>query len=443
MSLPLVARVDSRRGRRVLERLERRGDQVLDPKILQQAAKIVASVRKGGDRALLAAVRRYDRTPVDTIDDLRLEPRRIDRRRLPAGFEHAFERALAAVERYHEAQVHGGFRLEEDGRLLEEIRRPLRRVGVYIPGGRATYPSSVLMTVVPALLAGVEEIVVATPMAGWRRSPVLRHAFERLGVQEVWGMGGAHAVAALAHGTETIERVDKIVGPGNAWVTAAKHLVSTHVAIDSLAGPSEVVIVATGDADPVLVAADLLAQAEHDPLATAVLVTDDKRLAQAVPAEIKRQLRALRAGDDQSVACATTARTSLAERGAVLVVDSMEQGLEVADRLAPEHLQLIGAAAEELSPRVRNAGAIFVGAATPVVFGDYLAGPSHVLPTGGAARFSSAVGVEDFVRRSHVVRFDAAAAARRAAAAANLADVEGLPAHAASARLRTAQGGGR
>lgn len=431
MSSLRIVSATSRAGARLLERLERRGESVLDPKVVAQAGRIIAQVKSKGDRGLLAAARRYDGVSASRVEELRLVPQRTDRRQLPTGFEHALERAIVAVERYHEAQVHGGARLDHGGVELIEKRRPLSRVGIYIPGGRATYPSSVVMTVVPAKLAGVEEIVVATPMAGYGRSSVLRHTLERLGVTEVWAAGGAHAVAALAFGTESIRRVDKIVGPGNAWVTAAKHIVSTHVAIDGLAGPSEVVVAASGDdVDPEWLAADLLAQAEHDPLAMSVLITDRPRIAKLVKKEIRAQLR--------SLPTAKVARAALAGQGAAVVVPEMSSaGLLWIERLAPEHLQLVGGEAEGLADRIKNAGAIFVGASSPVAFGDYLAGPSHVLPTAGHARFTSSLGVEDFVRRSHIVRFGQAAAARSATPVGILADVEGLPAHARSARLRS------
>jgi histidinol dehydrogenase len=241
-------------------------------------------------------------------------------------------------------------------------------------------------------------------------------------------MGGAHAIAAFAYGTATVPRVDLIAGPGNAWVTAAKKLVAGEVAIDGLAGPSEVVIVAVGDADPALIAADLLAQAEHDPRAAAVLVTTDGKLPRRVERELAAQLPAL--------ATAETAAAALAGSGLALVVGSVAEALALVERIAPEHVQLVGAEAEALAPRVRNAGAVFAGAATPEVFGDYVAGPSHVLPTGGGARFASGLGVADFVRTWHRVRFTPAAAADWAATAATLAVAEGFPAHAASARLR-------
>ncbi|MEM7583110.1 MAG: histidinol dehydrogenase [Acidobacteriota bacterium] len=419
----------SRRGRRLLDQLQDRGDAMLSGEVLASAAKIVDAVRQGGDRALLKAVRRYDGFKARRLEQLRLDVASQSteeaEQELAPGVEQALVRAIAAVERYHEPQVHAGSRIAESGVTLEERRTPFGRVGVYVPGGRAAYASTAVMTVVPARAAGVKDIVVVTPPRAWQESGALRRVCQLLGVTEVWGMGGAQAIAALAYGTESVPRVDKIVGPGNAWVTAAKHLVSGDVAIDGLAGPSEVVIVASGDADPVLVAADLLAQAEHDPRALALLVTDDRRLAKQVAAELRQQLKEL--------PTAGVAREALE---AALVVQDMDEALAISEAVAPEHLQLIGSAAEALVDRVSTAGATFVGPSTPVVFGDYIAGPSHVLPTGGTARFASALGVEDFVRRSHVVRFDAVAARRTAAAAAVLADAEGLPAHAAAARRR-------
>jgi histidinol dehydrogenase len=424
-----ILKADSRAGRRAVERLTRRGEAVLDAKTLRRAEKIVQDVRKRGDRALLDYVRKLDGAAAGTVADLALVPPPEDGDAvLGAGYVEALERAIVAVERFHTPQVRTGYRLEEEGIELEERVTPLRRVGLYVPGGRASYPSTVVMTVVPARVAGVEEIVVATPPGSYRSNPALRYALARLGVTEVWGMGGAHAVAALAYGTETIRRVDLVAGPGNAWVTAAKKLVVGDVGIDGVAGPSEVLIVADTTADAGDVAADLLAQAEHDPLAAAVLITPDAKLAKRVSAEIDRQLADL--------ATAETARASLAAFGAALVVATLEEALELVERIAPEHLQLVGAEAEALAPRVRSVGAIFIGAATPEVFGDYVAGPSHVLPTCGSARFASSLGVEDFLRRSHTMRFTPGAASRRAAAAAVLADAEGLPGHAAAARRR-------
>lgn len=423
-----VLKADSRAGRRAVERLVRRGETVLDAKTLSRAEKIVRDVRKKGDRALLDYAQKLDGAAAESVAGLALSSPAITGADLPAGFVEALERAIVAVERFHAPQVRTGYRLEEEGVELEERVTPLQRVGLYVPGGRASYPSTVVMTVVPARVAGVKEIAVATPPGSYRANPALRYTFARLGVTEIWGMGGAHAIAALAYGTETIRRVDKIAGPGNAWVTAAKKLVVGDVGIDGFAGPSEVVIVADPNADPGELAADLLAQAEHDPKAAAVLITTDAKLAKKVSAEIDRQLADL--------ATAETARASLANFGAALVVGGLEEALELVERIAPEHLQLVGRDAEVLALHVRAAGAIFIGASTPEVFGDYVAGPSHVLPTCGSARFASSLGVEDFLRRSHTIRFTPVAASHRAAAAAALADVEGLPGHAAAARRR-------
>jgi histidinol dehydrogenase len=425
-----VVKSGSRAGRRAIDRLVRRGETVLDPKTLRKAEKIVSEVRQRGDRALLDYARRLDGAEADNAAGLALtpSPEDSDPTLLPAGFAEALERAIVAVERYHAPQVRTGYRLEEEGVELEEWITPLQRVGIYVPGGRASYPSTAVMTVVPARVAGVREIAVATPPGSYRANAALRFTLARLGVTEIWGMGGAHAVAAFAYGTETVRRVDKIVGPGNAWVTAAKKIVTGDVAIDGIAGPSEVVIVADPDADPGDLAADLLAQAEHDPQAAAVLITTDAKLAKRVAVEVDRQLAGL--------ATAETARASLANFGAAIVVEGLEEALDLVERIAPEHLQLVGHNAEVLALHVRAAGAIFLGGSTPEVFGDYVAGPSHVLPTCGSARFASALGVEDFLRRSHTLRFSAVAASHRAAAAATLADAEGLPAHAASARRR-------
>ena len=434
-----VLRAGSRSGQRAVRHLVRRGRQVLDPKTLRGARRIVKDVRKHGDRALLDFARDLDGAEASSVAGLALTPApdlgTVERATLPPGFADALDQAIAAVERFHAPQVRGGYHLEDGGVLLEERIAPLRRVGLYVPGGRASYPSTVVMTAVPARLAGVQEIVAVTPPASFHSNPALRYTLDRLGVTEVWGIGGAHAVAALAYGTETIRRVDKIVGPGNAWVTAAKKIVVGDVAIDGIAGPSEVVIVAAPEedaegVDPAWIAADLLAQAEHDPLAAAVLITPDEDLADRVAQEVKAQLRDL--------PTAATASAALRRFGAALIVETLDEALDLVNRIAPEHLQLVGAGAEALADRVEAAGAVFLGAATPEVFGDYIAGPNHVLPTCGSARFASSLGVEDFLRRSHRVRFSPQAAAERAEAAAALADAEGLPAHAASARRRMA-----
>jgi histidinol dehydrogenase len=426
----LVWRADSPEGREAVERLIARGGQILGAETLGRAARIVDDVLRDGDAALLQYAEELDGSMAGTVEELALSPRLVSQQELPDGFAAAMEEAIAAVERFHAPQVRTGYVQEVDGVTLEERIDPLRRVGVYVPGGRASYPSTVVMTVIPARMAGVREIAVATPPGSWRSNAALRWTLHRLGVWEIWGMGGAHAIAAFAHGTETIRRVDKIVGPGNAWVTAAKKLVVGDVAIDGIAGPSEVVIVADAEAAAWAshLAADLLAQAEHDPQAAAVLITTDIMSASLIETQVELQLRHL--------STAETARASLENFGAILVVDSMQEALPLVNRIAPEHLQLVGSTAEALADRVTSAGAIFLGPSTPEVFGDYIAGPSHVLPTCGSARFASSLGVEDFLRRSHRIRFTPEAAARRAATAATLAEAEGLPAHAASARWR-------
>ena len=426
-----VLAVDSRAGRERLELLDRRGRSGVAAGIRQAAGEIVDGVRGGGDAALLDAVRRFDGFEASSAASLRLDSGpHPESAAVDPHVAEAIERARAAIEAYHRAQPHGPgvLRLERGGVAIKERRLAIRRVGIYVPGGRFPYPSTVLMTAVPARLAGVEELVVATPPQAYRGSPVLRHVLDLVGADEVWGMGGAHGVAALAYGTESVRPVDLIAGPGNAWVAAAKQVVSGDVGVDRDAGPSEVVIVATDGAPASWVAADLLAQAEHDPLAVPVLVTDSRSLADRVASEVDRQLAGLPTRG--------TAAAALKSHGAAFVAVDLDGALALAERLAPEHLQLIGDAAEARADEVRNAGALFVGASSPVVFGDYVAGPSHVLPTGGSARFASGLGVEDFVRRSHTVRFSAEAAAAWAGAAETLANTEGLSAHAAAARLR-------
>jgi histidinol dehydrogenase len=429
MTLRLV-KIDSRRGGREMERLRGRGRSTIDRRTMRRTRAIIDQIRRKADRALLALVAELDGVAAATVTALRQPLTPIDelRRRLPAAFADALERAIAAVDAFHAPQVRPGYEQERDGVWLEERRHPLRRVGVYVPGGRFPYPSTVLMTVIPARLAGVEEIVVATPPRALAASLALRYTLARLDVREIWGMGGAHAVAALAYGTETVRSVDKIVGPGNVWVTAAKQLVAGDVGIDGLPGPTEIVVLADATADPALVAADLLAQAEHDVLAAAILVTNDRRLAKAVDEQIDLQLATL--------PTAPIAREAIERHGVALLVEDLERGLDLVEAIAPEHLQLMGEGPEALVDRVSRAGAVFVGRASTAVFGDYVAGPSHVLPTAGSARWASALGVDDFIRRSHCIRYSAGAARDWAETAATLASIEGLEAHAAAARRR-------
>ena len=304
----------------------------------------------------------------------------------------------------------------------------VERAGIYIPGGRAAYPSSVLMNAIPAKAAGVERIIMVTPAPGGYINPLVLAAAELAGVDEIWRIGGAQAVAALAYGTEKIKTVDVITGPGNAWVAEAKRQVFGVVGIDMVAGPSEIVVVADGKNDPDWIAADLLSQAEHDPTSQSILFTDDGKFADQVTAKIEEQLVVL--------ATSETATTSWNDNGAIIVVDRFEQALPLVDRLAAEHLELAVDNPDALFKKVRHAGSVFLGRHTPEAVGDYVAGPNHVLPTGRRARFSSGLSVTDFMKRTSFIHCDEQALANIGPAAVALAEAEGLPAHAASIAKR-------
>ena len=343
----------------------------------------------------------------------------------------ALERAVDRVRAYHEHQREPGFHLTEaDGSLVGMKVTPLDRVGLYVPGGKASYPSSVIMNAVPALVAGVQEIVAVVPPQGV--TDVVLAACALSGVTRIFRIGGAQAIAALAYGTATIPRVDKIVGPGNRWVAEAKRQVVGQVGIDMIAGPTEVVVLADHTARPARVAADLIAQAEHDEDAVSWCVTTDPALAEALPGALETALaQAPRGG---------IARTSLERNGLIVLVPSMREGIEVANRRAPEHLEIVTEGAERVAAGIRHAGAIFLGDDTPEPVGDYLAGPSHVLPTAGTARYASPLGVYDFVKRTSVIRYTRARLADDADAIIALAEAEGLYGHAEAVRVRTLAG---
>ncbi len=400
--------------------------------------RVLRSVRERGDEALCAATERYDGFKVRSAADLVIgaDEFAAAERALAPELRAAMRYAVERIERYHATAVPKSWRItDEHGSVLGQEVRPLERVGVYAPGGRAAYPSTVLMTAVPARVAGVRDVVLVTPPAAdGRVNPAVLAAARIAGVTEGYRVGGAQAVAALAYGTDTIRRVDKIVGPGNAYVAEAKRQVFGAVGIDMVAGPSEVVVVADGAADPECAAADLLAQAEHDPMARAILVTDAAPLIDAVAAAVERQLAALPRR--------AIAGEALERRGALVRAASLDQAVELANRLAPEHLELLVAVTQALLPRVRHAGAVFVGGLTPEVVGDYVAGPSHVLPTSGTARFSSPLGVEDFVKRTSVMEYSRAGLAAARPHLAVLAEAEGLHGHRAAADIRS-QGGPR
>jgi histidinol dehydrogenase len=394
---------------------------------------ILADVRARGDAALIEHTAKLDGFAATSALALAIAPAEMDAalRALDPASRTALDYAAERIERYHVAAMPKSWRLtDEHGSSLGQEVRPLDRVGVYIPGGRATYPSTVLMTAVPARVAGVKEIVLVTPPgADGRVNPVVLAAARVAGVTEAWRLGGAQAVAALAYGTATIRRVDKIVGPGNIYVALAKTRVFGEVGIDMMAGPSEVVVVADGGANPDWIAADLLAQAEHDPMARAVLITDAATLPPRVEAALDRRLAAL---DRRQIAAA-----ALRDHGALIVTESLERAVEIANRLAPEHLELMVAVPAVLLPRVRHAGAVFLGAHTPEVVGDYVAGPNHVLPTAGTARFASPLGTEDFVKRSSVLEYSPSGLAAALPHLTTLSRIEGLTAHGRAAEART------
>ncbi len=411
----------------LLTDLSRRGEADLG-RVEPAVREIVNAVRIEGDRALARFVETFEKRRPSTF--LR---RDYGGAAALAGLAPELRAALTTaaerIERYHVRQREGlfGFEYEEDGIRLGSRVTPLARVGVYVPGGKARYPSSVLMCAVPAKVAGVEEIIVACPDT----SPEVLAACHLAGVSAILDAGGAQAVAALAYGTESVPRVDKIVGPGNIYVAAAKKLVFGDVSIDSIAGPSEILVIADESADPALVAADLLSQAEHDEDAYALLVTTSAALVEAVERELATAL--------ETLPRKTIAEASLRTHGAALVVPTREQLAAVANVLSAEHVAVATARPREVATAVRYAGALFVGDTTPEAAGDYLAGPSHVLPTGGAARYSSPLGVYDFVARTSVIEYTKAALAAQEDPIARFARSEGLEAHARAVEARREQ----
>ena len=402
-----------------------------DPAIDAAVAAIVADVRARGDAALLDCTRRFDRLDVASAPALQITPSDLERamQGLPAAQRRALETAAHRVRAYHEKQVARSWSYREpDGTELGQQITPLDRVGIYVPGGKAAYPSSVIMNAVPARVAGVGEIIMTVPTPGGERNDLVLAAALLCGVDRVYSIGGAQAVAALAYGTETIPAVDKIVGPGNAYVAAAKRQVFGVVGIDMVAGPSEILVICDGATDPDWIAMDLFSQAEHDEMAQAVLLTPDEAFIDAVAASIARQLEMMPRRD--------VIAASLRARGALILVRDLDEACSLANRIAPEHLELSVAEPDALLPKIRHAGAIFLGRYASEALGDYCAGPNHVLPTSRTARFSSPLGVYDFQKRSSVINVSREGARRLGALAAELARGEGLPAHAAAAEYR-------
>ncbi|AFY67377.1 histidinol dehydrogenase [Geitlerinema sp. PCC 7407] len=414
--------------RRICERTH--DDQVVHKEATVR--EVLQSIKRQGDKALLHYTAEFDQQHLKP-EELRVSGSELDAayQQVPKELLDAIRLACRQVEDFHRQRTPKSWvQFGQDEIVLGKRYTPVDRAGLYVPGGRASYPSTVIMNAVPAKVAGVPRIVMVTPPGPDKTiNPAVLVAAQEAGVQEIYRVGGAQAVGALAYGTETVPKVDVITGPGNIYVTLAKKLVYGTVGIDSLAGPSEVLIIADTAADPVHVAADLLAQAEHDPMAAAVLITTHHGLAEAVVAEVDRQL----ANHPRR----TLTEKAIAHYGVVIVVESLEEAAELSNEFAPEHLELEVAEPWDLLEHIRHAGAIFLGCSTPEAVGDYLAGPNHTLPTSGSARYASALSVETFMKHSSIIHYSPAALQNVAGAVEALAIAEGLPSHADSVRLRT------
>ena len=409
-----------------------------DDAIEQRVAQIVADVRARGDAAVLDCTARLDGLHAPSVAALELTRDELQRafESIPAAQRHALQAAASRVRQFHQRQLQAcglswQYR-DEDGSLLGQKVTPLDRVGIYVPGGKASYPSSVLMSAIPAQVAGVAEIIMVVPTPGGEKNPLVLAAACLAGVTRAFTIGGAQAVAALAYGTATIPAVDKITGPGNAYVAAAKRRVFGQVGIDMIAGPSEILVLADGTTPPDWVAMDLFSQAEHDELAQSILLCPDAGYIAQVKAAIDRLLPEM---PRQAVI-----RASLEGRGALILTRSMDEACAISNRIAPEHLEISAADPQRWQPLLRHAGAIFLGAYTSESLGDYCAGPNHVLPTSGTARFSSPLGVYDFQKRSSLIEISEAGAQVLGPIAAELAHGEGLQAHARAALMRLKPG---
>jgi histidinol dehydrogenase len=406
-------------------------EETADDRLEATVAGILADVRKRGDAAVLEYTRKFDRLPLADAAAMELprEELRLALDGLPAEQRSALEQAAQRVTDYHRKQVQASWNYtDDDGTLLGQQVTPLDRVGLYVPGGKAAYPSSVLMNALPAKVAGVAELIMVVPTPDGVKNQLVLAAACLAGVDRVFTIGGAQAVAALAYGTATIPKVDKIVGPGNAYVAAAKRRVFGVCGIDMIAGPSEILVICDGQTDPDWIAMDLFSQAEHDELAQAILLTPDEKFIAAVAQSATRQLEQMPRRD--------IIRTALENRGALIHVADLDEACVISNRIAPEHLELSIADPQAWLPKLKHAGAIFVGRYTSEALGDYCAGPNHVLPTSGTARFSSPLGVYDFQKRSSLIQVSAAGAKKLGDIASVLAFGEGLQAHAQSALFR-------
>ncbi|HTY13629.1 MAG TPA: histidinol dehydrogenase [Candidatus Omnitrophota bacterium] len=407
-----------------LKRSEKKRNATGQAKIVKQVEFILDSVKESGDRAVREFTAKFDKVE---LKELKLPKPDIAAavKKVKKDFIEALREAIENIRRFHENQKpEEWFEPLADDAVFGMRTIPIEKVGVYVPGGRATYPSTVLMNVIPAQVAGVKQIILCSPPPV---SPYIIAAAAELGINDIYQAGGAQAIAAMAYGTESVPKVDKIVGPGNIYVATAKRMVFGEVGIESFAGPSDVLIIADEESEPDFIAADLLAQAEHDPDAASLLVTDSPALADKVNLEIEKQMKKLKRQD--------VIKASLKENGTVMLVDSMKTAIKVANRVAPEHLELYASPQKMLS-EVMNAGAVFMGPYSPVAVGDYIAGPNHVLPTGGTARFSSPLTVYDFVKRQSILGYTKPALMKVRKSAELLANLEGLDAHARSISIR-------
>jgi histidinol dehydrogenase len=398
----------------------------------KEVRPILEDVRKRGDKALVHYTRVFDglRVPIHDLQVKRSEVKEAHGK-IPRDFLGTLKKAARRIQGFHQLlskRLTLSLKVVEQGIRLERVIRPLERVGIYVPGGKASYPSTVLMAAIPAKVVGVQEIFMVTPPQKEGISPAVLVAADLAGVDRIYRVGGVQAIAALAYGTKSVPKVDKIVGPGNQYVAAAKRYVHGEVDIDMVAGPSEIVIVSDGSMAPSFVAADLISQAEHDEMALAILVTDSEALGRMVEKELERQLSSLKRRK--------VASESLERRGAILIVKDLEQAVQLVNRIAPEHLELLVSRPLSLIKGVKHAGAVFLGPYTPEAIGDYLAGPNHILPTAGTARFSSSLGVEDFIKRTNLVSFTRKALGRFERDVKRFSEWEGLEGHYQAVQVR-------
>ena len=411
-------------------------DSVSDEAVASTVAAVLADIRQRGDAEVLEYTRRFDAVEASNVSELEFSAEQLQAAltRIDSAQRQALEEAADRIRRYHERQQQASWQYQEDdGTVLGQQIRGMDRVGLYVPGGKATYPSSVLMNAVPAKVAGVGELIAVSPTPNGYVNDMVLAAAAIAGVDRLFAVGGAQAIAALAFGTETIPRVDKIVGPGNIYVATAKRQVFGSVGLDMIAGPSEILVVCDGKTDPDWIAMDLFSQAEHDEDAQSLLISPDAEFLDKVAESVARLLPQMERQD--------IIRQSLAARGALIKVADMAEAIALINRIAPEHLELSVDNPEQYLPEIRHAGAIFLGRHTPEALGDYCAGPNHVLPTSGTARFSSPLGVYDFQKRSSIINCSPAGAAKLARTASVLARGESLTAHAVSAEYRLQAGG--